>query len=159
SAAIAAVTHRQSLKRSAVLEFLIARLDFLAGERPETVYTELLAAEATHHRAVDHGAPQFFESDVPVRRSHALSGEVAYESAGERVACAGGIKDILQEVAGHHEMTATMEQDGAVFAALDHQDRWAHLHDLVGRAPQVVRARKQPRLAVIDQQEVPLFQG
>ena len=49
-----------------------------------------------------------------------------------------------------------MKQDGAVFAALDHQRLWAHALNLLGRAPQVVVARQHARFAVVDQQKVPL---
>src|SRR5262245_41535098 len=83
SAASAAATSRQSLERRALLEFPIARLDFRPRKIAEAVHAKFLATETAHDRAVNHGAPQFFEPDVAVIGRDALSGEIADESAGE----------------------------------------------------------------------------
>ena len=48
-----------------------------------------------------------------------------------------------------------VEQDGAVFAALDHQGVRAHVQDLGRRALQIVFAREHARLGVVDQQKIP----
>ena len=69
---------------------------------------------------------------------------------------AGRVEHVFQQIARRHEVAVAAEQDGAVFAALDHQGVRPHLQDLRRRAPQVVLAGKQARLAVVDQQEIPL---
>ena len=76
----------------------------------------------------------------------ALFGQIADEAAGETVARAGGIENLFEQIAGNHEVRVAMEQNGAVFAALDHQRLGAHRHDLGGRAPEVVFARKHAAL-------------
>ena len=142
-----------------VFELLIAGLDFFAGQGAEAVHAELLAAEAAHHGTVDHGAAQFGKIEIAVGGRDAAPGQVADEAAGEAIARAGGVEDVFQQIARHHEVVVAAEQDGAVFAALDDQRVRPHVHDLGGGAAQVVLARKQAGFAVVDQQEVPLLEG
>src|SRR3954469_594110 len=80
-----------ALKIRAVFEFLIARIYFRARQCAEAVDSELLAAEAAHHRPVDHGAAQFIMGDISVPRVYSLAGEVADKTAGETIARACGI--------------------------------------------------------------------
>src|SRR5689334_7033888 len=55
------------LERRAALELPISGLDFIASKCAETVHAELLAAEAAHHRSVDHGAPPVGHLELAVR--------------------------------------------------------------------------------------------
>src|SRR5581483_8478836 len=147
------------LERGAGFKLSIPAFDLLARERAETVDSEFLAAEAAHHRAVDDGALQLVEGKIAVRRGDAASGEVADEAARETVAGACGVEHVLQEVAGGHEVAAAAEQDRAVLAALDDERVRPHFENLGGGAADVVLAGEEARLAIVDQQEVPLLQG
>src|SRR5258706_7354952 len=80
----------------AVLEFLIAGLDFLAGERAETVHAESLATEAAHHGPVDHRSSKLRQIDRAFRRRDAAAGQVADESAGEAISGASWVEDVFQ---------------------------------------------------------------
>src|ERR1017187_980358 len=115
-----------ALKVGAVLELGIARIDFLAGEGSETLHTELFAAEATHYGAVDYGAAQIGEIEMALLEVEAAAGEIADEATGEGIARTGGVEDGFQQVAGNHKMAAAVEQDGAVFAALDDEGLGPH---------------------------------
>src|ERR1022692_3053704 len=150
---------RKTLKPGVVFELLIACLDFFTGQGAKTVYAEFLAAEAAHDRAVDHGAAQFGEIEIAVMGREAAAGQVADEAAGEGIAGAGGVEDVFQQIARHHEVLAAAEQDGAVFAALDDERVRTHFHDYGRGTPQIVFAGKLASLAIVDQQEVPLLQG
>src|ERR1035438_8542558 len=154
-----AANTRSALKRGVVFELLIAGLDFFTGQGAEAVHPELLAAEAAHDGTVDHGAAQFGKIEIAVGGRDAAAGQITDEAAGEAIARAGGVEDILQQIARDHEVLALAEQDGAVLAALDDQRVRAHGHDLGGGAAQVVFARKQAGFAIVDQQEVPLLEG
>src|SRR5579871_5506914 len=75
-------------------EQAIARVDFLARQRLQTLGAELLDAKAAHHRSVDHGAAHFFLAGL------LATGERSHESAGEGVAGAGGIDHFIQRIRG-----------------------------------------------------------
>src|SRR2546422_84489 len=93
-----------TLEVRAIFEFLIARVYFGACQRAKTVYSELFAAEAAHDRAVDYRAAEIGVRDLAIAGVDALSGEVSDEAAGEAVACAGGIEDLLQQISRDHEV-------------------------------------------------------
>jgi hypothetical protein len=57
------------------------------------------------------------------------------------------------------KVAAVGEQDGAILAALHHQCARPHVQNAGGGAPQVVLAGEHARLAVVDQQEVPIAHG
>ena len=94
-----------------------------------------------------------------VLQIEALLRQIADEAAGEAIARAGGIEDIFQQIAGHHEVGVAAEQHGAVLAALDHQRMRTHLQNLRGGLAQIVLAREHARFAVVDQQEIPVADG
>src|SRR5260370_32253558 len=109
-----------ALKRGAVLELLITGLDFFTGQGAEAVHPELLAAEAAHDGTVDDGAPQFGKLEIAVRGRDTLAGQIAEEAAGEAIARAGGIEDVFQQIARHHEVLVAADKGGGILAALDH---------------------------------------
>src|SRR5690349_19137126 len=110
------------LKRGAVLEFLIACLDFVASKCAKPVHPEFLTAETSHHRSVDYRTPQLFESDHAIFGNHARARQIADEAAGEAVARASRVEHVFEQIPGHHEVTAAMKHHGAIFAAFDYQD-------------------------------------
>src|SRR5690349_5827839 len=118
------------LKRGAGFELVITRLDLVAGQRPEPVHAELFAAEAAHDRSVDDGALQFGKIQISVAGRNAPAREVADEAAGEGIARAGRVEDVLEQVARRDEVAAAAEQDGAILAPLDDQGVRPHLQDL-----------------------------
>src|ERR1041385_8655157 len=81
------------LERRAGLELAIPGLDFIAGERAETVNAEFLPGEAAHHRAIDSRAPPVGHLELSVRSM--TPREISDEAAGERIACTGRIENIL----------------------------------------------------------------
>src|SRR5689334_18160458 len=97
------------LKRRAAFEFLVAAIDLRAIQSAETIHPELFAAEAAHHRSVDHRAPQLGHIEVAIARVRTRGSKIADETAGEAVACSGWIEDVLQQVAGHHEVAIAAE--------------------------------------------------
>src|SRR5580700_10273015 len=117
------------LERSAVLEFPKARLNLVAGQRAEAVHAEVLATEAAHHRAVNHGAAQLRHVRLAVRRLNPLPSQIAHEAAREGIARARRVENILQQVAWRDEMLAPVEKDCAILAALDDQRARAHALD------------------------------
>src|SRR5215472_15697958 len=79
-----------------LFKFLEARIDLLASEGAEAVYTEALAAEAAHHGTVDYGAAEFVRVDVFRTQVHTGARQRSHKSAREAVARTGGIEDIFQ---------------------------------------------------------------
>src|SRR5437867_2868434 len=73
-------------------ELAVAPLDVVAGERPEPATAEVLDDVGGEHAAVDDGAAESRFRAVPGAR------QVAHEAAGERVAGAGRVEDLLQRV-------------------------------------------------------------
>jgi len=89
----------------------------------------------------------------------ALAGEVTHEAAGEAVARAGGVEDLLEQIAGGDEVVIGCEEDGAVFAAFDDEDLGAHVHDDGGGLFEVRFAGEHAGFAVVDEEEVPALEG
>ena len=89
----------------------------------------------------------------------ATLGQITDETAGKAVASTGGIKDVVEEVSGHHEEAIGTEEHRTVFAALNDQIFGAHGHDLGCGLTQVGLAGKQLCFRVVDQQEVPVGDG
>ena len=88
SAASAASTQHaafglQRLEGREGFEFLVPAIDLLARQRAEAVHAELLAAEAAHHRSIDHRPAQFGEIDRARARIDPAPGQIADEAAGE----------------------------------------------------------------------------
>src|SRR4030088_1406653 len=78
------------------LELVIALIDLRAGEVPETIHAEFLAAEAAHHGAVDNGAAEICFIDIPILGFNPLAREVANETSRETVPSASRIEHIFQ---------------------------------------------------------------
>ena len=138
---------------------MIAGIDLGARERAEAVHAELFAAEAAHDGAVDHGTAQFGEVHRAGFGIDTAPGQVADEAAGEAVARAGGIEDILQQVTRGHEVAAVTEEDGTVLAALDDQGTRPHAMDGRRGPAQVVLAGEHTGFGIVDEQEIPLGDG
>src|ERR1035438_1477142 len=92
-----AASTRSKLKRGVVFELLIAGLDCFTGQGAEAVHPELFAAEAAHDGTVDDGAAQFGKVEIAVGGRDAAAGQIADEAAGETIARARGVEDILQQ--------------------------------------------------------------
>src|SRR4051812_23449905 len=86
-----------ALERRAGFELVVTGIDLRPGEGTEAVYAEALAAEASHHGAIDNGAAQFGEIDGAGVRVDAAAGEIADEAARETVARAGGVEHVFEQ--------------------------------------------------------------
>src|SRR4051812_10225147 len=93
------------LEAGAGFEFVIAIVDLRAGQGPESVHAELLAAETAQDRAVDDGTPQIGDIDLVILRLDTLTGKIADEAARETIACAGRIEHLFQQIPWRHEVT------------------------------------------------------
>src|SRR5207244_3047209 len=91
-----------TLERRKFAEFFETPVDLGASQRAEALHTKLLAAKATHDRSVDHGPAQVAPRDVIGFQIEALLRQVPDEPAGETIACAGGIEDVLEQVTRHN---------------------------------------------------------
>src|SRR5580693_4141261 len=117
-----------------------ARLDFAELQGNETFDAEALACEAAHYRTVHHRAAQrlFVYAAVAGKRTH--------ETSRETIARTCRIVDLFQRKRRHCEKKIAMDEKGAVFSALDHQDFRAHFEDVLGGAGEVVLAGQLARL-------------
>ena len=96
-----------------VLELGEAREDVLLFDRAQAFEAESFDVVAGQHAADDHGGLERLEADIVIP----AAGEVAGEAAGEGVARAGGIVDILQRVGrAAEEIVILAEKQTAVFA-------------------------------------------
>src|SRR5215469_11988312 len=121
TSATARVVNSRTLKERAVFELLIAGLNLVPRQIAETVDAELLAAEASHHAAVDHRAAKLGHIGRAASGFDSLARQIPHEAAGEAIARAGGVEDLVEQVTGRHKVAVAMEQNGPVFAALDDQ--------------------------------------
>src|SRR5215472_16854075 len=155
TARIADLPRELRSERREVTEFLEAGIDFTARQSAEPVDAEFLAAEAAHHRAVNHRTADFVVIGPGIFQINPLSRKVTHESAGETIARSGGIENVFEQVAGNHEVPVAPPEDRAVFSALDDQRVRSHAEDLPGGFLQVRFAGEHTGFAVIDQQEIP----
>ena len=77
----------------------------------------------------------------------------------ETIARARGIKNILEQIAGHNEIGIAPEQNGAELAPLDHQCVRTHLQNLGSGLAQIVFSRQHAGFVIVDEQEVPVLNG
>ena len=127
-------------------------MDFAALERGEALHAEFFHREASQHGTVNHRVAQCALVHFPRAR------QIAHETAGETVACAGGILHFFQRKCRHRKQEFLVHHDGAVLAALDHQGFRAHFEDFFGSARQVVLAGELASFVVIDHQHLDMFQ-
>src|SRR5580658_5924460 len=151
----AQVRSRRVSKLGEYPELLEAGVDVGASQGPEALDAEFFAAKAAQHGAVDYGPAQVLRVDMAGFEIETAFGEIADESAGEAIARAGRVEDILQQIAGDYKMFVAMKKDGAVFAALDYQRPRSHIEDLGGGMFEIVSLGKHTRLGVINEQEIP----
>src|SRR5260370_39875190 len=100
-------------------ELAEAPVDLLTRQRAKAVDPELLAAEAAQDRSINDRAPQLLLVDMSLLQIAPLFGQVADEAAGETVAFARRIEDVLQQISGNHEVRIAPEQNLAVLASLE----------------------------------------
>src|SRR5687767_6527391 len=100
----------------------------LPRELLDALHAEPLDGERGTHDAVDERPPQVRVVGVAAAR------EVAEEAAGERVARAGRILDLLQREGRRPEGAALGEEHGAVLASLHDEGARAELEDLTRSA-------------------------
>src|ERR1044071_4105191 len=153
--AASSVATAATLERGETAELFEPRIYLRPLELAETFHAELFAAEAAHHRTVNHGAAQFTPADVVFFQIEPLLGQVADEAARKAVARAGWIEDGLEQVPGHGEVRVFAKQHRAILAALDHQSMRTHAENRARGLPQIVVPGEHARLTVIDQQEIP----
>ena len=127
---------------------------FIASERAETIHAELLATETAHHGAVDDGAAQLGRIEIAVRGRNTPTCQIADEASGKAIAGTGGIEHRLERQRRREEDVIGVEVQRAVLAALDDHRPRSHRADRARRAHDVVLAREQARLAVVDQEHV-----
>src|SRR5262245_28383909 len=135
TAATARPGHPPGLELRGVLELLEARVDFGTSQGTEPFHSKLLAAEAAHHRAVDHGAVEVAVVGRRIAQVDIATSEVAHETAGKAVACTGRIEDLVEQVAGRGEpadlaIAVFEEQQRAVLTTLNNDRLGPHAHDL-----------------------------
>src|SRR5579859_3423066 len=149
----------RGLERSELAELFKSGIDFFTRERAEALHAEAFAAEASHHGPVNHRAAQHAAADVVAIQAEAVFGQIADESAGETIARASGIENVLQQIPRNDEIRIAAEQHGAVFAALDHQSMRPHIQNFFGSLAQIAFAREQAGFMIVDQKEVPMADG
>src|SRR5712692_7497730 len=113
----------------------------------QPLQTELFDREAAKHRAVYHGAAQGRVTLV------AGPGQIAHETPGKTVAGARGIVRLFEGKGRHTENAALVDHHGAVFSALHHQRRRAHLENAFRGTKQIVLVRKLASLRIVDHQD------
>src|ERR1035441_10331117 len=92
AASMAAAARKQRIVDAAflegreILELFETGIDLLASQRAEPIDAEAFAAEAAHHRAVDHGAAQLVHVHVPVLYVDSRARQIAHETARETIA-------------------------------------------------------------------------
>src|SRR4030088_1568287 len=101
--AMAPATFR-GLERSELAELFKSGIDFFTRERAKALHAEAFAAKTSHDRPIDHRAAEHAAADVVALQAKAVLGQIADESAGETIARAGGIENVLEQVAGHDEI-------------------------------------------------------
>src|SRR2546425_2462041 len=124
-----------------------------AFQVPQPVKAKLFDGKADQDGTVNHGS---------AKRSVALvatSCQVAHEAASEAVARTGGIMRLFERESRHAEDATLVHHHGAVLSAFHNQRLRPHLENMLGRAQQVVLARKLPRFRVVDHQDVNMLQG
>src|SRR6266404_3016928 len=149
----------RALKRRERAEFFKTGINLGAGESAEALHAKLLAAEAPHHRTVDDSAAQIAAADVAGFEIEALLGQVSDESSGEAVAGAGRVEHVFEQVTGHDEIRVVAEQHRAVFASLDDQRVRTHIENCVGGFAQILATGEHARLAIVDEQKIPIADG
>src|SRR5690348_14660002 len=87
------------LERRKSPEFVKASIDLCARQCSEALHAELFAAEAAHHRTVNHGAMQFVHAEVTVVQVETSLGKISNEPARKAVPRSGRIENIFQQVA------------------------------------------------------------
>src|ERR1700761_9326095 len=96
-------------------------IDLLSRERLHLFRTKTLHSKGTHHTAVEHSALK------RLRRDLGLGGQVAEETSGKGIACAGWVDDLVERQSGSAEgrrdaaVLFAKECGGAIFAVLDDQ--------------------------------------
>src|SRR5258706_13465365 len=103
-------------------------MDFRAFQSTETVQPEFFHGKASHHRSVDHGAPQF----SVVRAIDTC--EIAHEAARKSVAGARGVMHLFERERGDTEGAILMNKHSAVFTECDHERIRAQLEDVTSGA-------------------------
>src|SRR6185312_8215327 len=140
-------------------EFFEPLINLLTRKLTEPVDTELLTAEATHYRAINHGAIQVLGVDMPVTQIETAFRQVSDKSTGETIARARGVKYFLQQVPRRNEQRIASEQHGPVLAAFNDECVRAHVQNLLRCLPEVILSGKHSGFTIVDQQEVPIPYG
>src|SRR5580692_9323613 len=101
AAKMAAATRKQMLVETTflegreILELFETGIDLLAGQCAEPIDAEAFAAEAAHHRAVDHGAAQLVRIHVLALDVDSRARQIAHETTRETIAGARRIEHIV----------------------------------------------------------------
>src|SRR5712692_2718601 len=149
---MALVSHRPPVRDSTHLQFELRQFRkmpcsgvYLFGlQVPQPLQSEFLDCKTPQHRTVDHGSPQGGVASILAAR------EVSHEAPGKTVTGARGIVRLFQRKRWDAKYSPFVHHHGSVFPALDHQRRWAHLENLLGRTQQVVLVRKLARFRIVD---------
>lgn len=120
------------------------------------VGAESFAGVAGGDAAMDDGLAKVFEGGL----GFALAREPAGHATKEAIACAGGVEDGIERVSGAGEegVGRLAEEVTAVFAALHHDEARAFGLELAACFHEIGSAGEFLGLAVIDHEEVDLFQ-
>jgi len=84
------------LERRESPEFVKPLINLCARQRSKPFHTELLAAEATHHRTVNYSAMELFYTEITVVQIKPSLGKIPHESPREAVPGACRIENILE---------------------------------------------------------------
>ena len=137
-----------SQKRQHLPVFRHAALDRRAIDLLQPVEAEIFDAEAGHDGAVGHGLLERLGLEV------ALFGQVAHHAAGKAIAGPGGIDHLAGRKGGQDVGLMLAEEHRPVLALLDDHESRAELQHAAAGADQVLVARQQLGLAVVEHQPV-----
>ena len=137
-------------------EELETGIDLFAGQRLEALGAETLDGERSHDPSIEQSALQYFAIQFLLR------GDVAHESAGERISRTGWILHFFDGQRGRAEgMTADAERPfaeencGAIFSVLDDQSLRAHGENFLRGAREIGLVSEHLGFGVVDEQARP----
>ena len=134
-------------------ELAVAGLDLGIGETLKPAEREGLHRKGSHHRAHDDGPAKIHLIEI------LRAGQKAQEASGKGIPRPRGVADILQRKGRGGKPAPIGEAERSVFPSLDHQRARAPRQNRLGRPDYVRLLGQHPRLGIIDDEDLDVFES